>query len=103
MNNELNTPTVTTENFIEYEFSAEDLDSKDTVIDTVLFNEKANLPKAFDKYKAKHPIMSLSGNTWEINGWEPTGFRMEIRTIRTITSARLDEFAKKEYPQMSQE
>jgi len=84
------------QNFTEFEFTAKDLDSLETITDVLLINNKAKMPieDILKSHIPNHPIMSLSGNTWEIEGYQPTGKRIEKQVTYTVTSQRLDEFDK---------
>jgi hypothetical protein len=85
------------QNLTEFEFTAKDLDSLEYVTDVALINDNHTRPidEIITEYiKNKHFYTSLNGNTWNLEGYQPTGKRIERQVIYTITSQRLDEFDK---------
>lgn len=89
--------------YIEYEFTARDLDSDDMLIDTVLIRDSSAGKNIFDiltKYIATgHELTTLSGNTWEIEDFIETGLQTDrVDGKHVKISPRDSEFSDKEYP-----
>lgn len=95
---------------MEFEFSATDVDSSESITDTISvytgftegsYNEEGVI-KAIDTHlHREHPVCSLSGNRWEVNGIEPTGYVQKEVKFRTVISTRKADFYK-DYPIMSE-
>lgn len=94
----------------EFEFITTDLDSQTTITDTCwiivsldptveLNMEKTE--KAIQEYvNTQHSITTLSGNTWQIDGFERTGAaKLVTKTKKAdVIFERTEEFASKNYP-----
>lgn len=64
--------------YTEWAFVANDLDSGEALTDTVdilsSINDRSQVYRIIENLvKHKHPITTLSGNTWEVEDVEPTG------------------------------
>jgi hypothetical protein len=84
------------QNFTEFEYTAKDQDSLEVITDVVLINDESTIPieDVIKSYIKRHPIISLNGNTWSLEGYQPTGKRIEKQVTYTVTSQRSDEFDK---------
>ena len=101
---------------VEYEFSATDQDSLMEITDVIDFQEpivvtkteeeelkkQKRLTLAIERHiRENHAITTLSGNHWELDGFEPTGKVTEKIIEYRVVSPRLDETV--EYPQITNE
>jgi len=88
--------------FLEYEFTATDLDSRDTITDVVLINEniqdETQIDTIIKKNLLTHPVASITGNTWEMNSWILTGKKVNKQIIWTEIQERKEKFQNTEYP-----
>lgn len=90
--------------FTEIEFTAKDTDGGDVVTDIIGValkdgvDENEWIERIVKNGFAKHPIISLNGNHWELDGWEKTGKTIMKETTYTVVSERNKEFKEKEYP-----
>jgi|SRR5690606_38484803 len=101
-----------TEVFIEIQFSANDLDSGDSITDVLLFKEGLSderIEEILNNKLKKHSIIELTGgNTWELDGFVPTGRKLEVtrdenrKPINFLEiEPREPDFADIEYPEMN--
>ena len=101
---------------VEYIFSATDQDSLMEITDVVEFQEpiveikteegeilkQQKISLAIERHiREKHLITTMSGNTWELDGFEPSGKVTEKIIEYKVVSSRLDETV--EYPQITNE
>lgn len=87
--------------FTEYEFTAHDVDGHDVITDVAGINLEMNdtiekVEMSIKRLMEKHPLISLNGNTWELEDYAPTGRTYSKEIIYTEITPRKEE---KEYPQ----
>jgi len=94
----------------EFEFTTTDLDSQITITDTCWITIPLDptvepnfekIEKAIQEYvDTQHSITTLSGNTWQIDGFERTGAAKLVSKTRKadVIFERTEEFASKNYP-----
>ena len=92
---------------IEFEVTAKDVDSQTTITDTMLISSK-NISYNVEKVEIgiknglkDHPIFSLTGNTIELENFEPTGKVMKRVVIYSSVSER-DTEHQGEYPKQQE-
>lgn len=98
----LNTKTL---EFAEYEFTAKNLDSLDTITDVTGINVKVTedrIPEVIKNTFKNHPIISLDGN-WEVEGWVKTGRVTKAVSEQFLVSERDEEYKNVVYPLMNDE
>lgn len=95
-------------NYHEFEFTASDLDSGDSLTDVICLKDCSEETEAFDiiqKYvDTRHPITTLSGNTWEIESVEKTGLSYQRNSEtkeRIVLTTRDESYQENEYPLMN--
>lgn len=87
----------------EYEFTARDLDALTTIRDVLYIKEGAEVGETIERYlKKEHSIASITGNTWQVEGYDKTGAVMRKTIIKEMTSDRSSEYKNEEYPIMDE-
>lgn len=88
----------------EYEFTAKDLDALTTIKDVLYIKEGAIVGETIERHlKKEHSIASLTGNTWEVEGYGKTGAVMRKTIIKEMTSDRSPEYKDELYPAVDED
>ena len=94
----------------EWVFTAYDLDSGDSIVDVVNLKSDLSKEEAFNAINElvlnKHPITTITGNTWEVEDIELTGRTYSYNTETkeyTLLTERSDYYKDLVYPIMNME
>lgn len=84
--------------FVEYQFSARDLDAGDQIVDVISLREHIDPELYINEYiRDRYELTTMNSNTWQLEGYQKTGKKYTVQTIRTVISERQEKF-NQEYP-----